>query len=204
LKIFKKSAISAFVVGVAITGSVVACSSASSPAPVNQASAAASKEAAAQGADSNNLQTNQPTPIYQYSQERETLINVEDIEANGENTTTFGISNDGSLVWECSSIGMPVAADDELTNPDQQESQPDGGGYQENPGDNVLPQEDPTGVYTGDTTGTNTLCVDNQGKEYIQYWEGYTDAVSGDATYNNTTHTVQLLGSPDPIKVIKG
>jgi hypothetical protein len=177
-----------------IAGSAAACSPTSAtPA----ASSAASQEASAQAQDSNNLVTNQPVPVYQYSQARQTLINVEDIEAKGENTTSFGVSNNGNLVWSCSSIGMPVPADAQLTNPSQQEAQPNGGGYRLNSGDNVLPQMDPTGDYTGDTTGTNTLCVGPGGKDYVQYWEGYTDAVSGPASWVNG-HVV-LQGAPDPI-----
>lgn len=163
----------------------------------------ASSEAAAQTRDDNNLNTNQPVPVYKYSQMRETLINVEDIQANGENTTSFffnqGIQNP---IQTCSSIGMPVASDTELTNPQKQEIQPDGGGYQQNNGDNVLAQADPTGVYSGQSTGTNVLCVNAQGQEYIDYWEGYVQTISGSATWNNATHTIQLLGTPDKLKQV--
>lgn len=154
------------------------------------------KESNAQNQDSYNLVNNQPPPVYQYSQERQTLINVEDIQANGENTTSFGISNNGNLVWQCSSIGMPVPADTQLTNPQMNYNSD----YPQYGTSYPISQMDPTGVYSGVTTGTNTLCVDSKGQQYIQYWEGYTDAVSGAAVWNSNTHTVTLLGTPDPIK----
>lgn len=163
---------------------------------------AASKEANVQGNDSSNLINNQPIPSFQYSQARQTLINAETIEANGENTTTFGLSNNGSLIWTCSSIGMPVPADAQLSNPNQIIQDPNGGGYNLNQGSLLMPQMDPFGIYTGQTTGTYTLCVNKEGKQYLQYWEGYTDSVSGPATYDNNTHTVQMLGEPDPIKPV--
>jgi hypothetical protein len=174
------------------------CSSDSSASPPPSAQ---QLESQAQQQDSNNLVTNQPVHVYNYSQMRATLQNVEDIEAQGENTTTFffnqGIQNP---ISSCASIGMPVASSDQLTNPDQQVAQPDGGGYQLNQGDNVIGQMDPTGVYTGDSTGTNVLCLNSKGQEYIQYWEGFVDAVSGAATWNENTHQVQLLGFPDTLK----
>jgi hypothetical protein len=189
--------ISAVVAAGMIIVSAAACASSASAPP---APTGLQKETNAQTQDSNNLDSNQPVPVFKFSQARQTEINVEEIEANGENTTSFGVSNNGQLVWQCSSIGMPVPAADELTNPDQQVKQPDGGGYNLNNGDNVIAQPDPTGVYTGDTTGTNTLCVSPSGQQYIQYWEGYTDAVSGPASWVNG-HVV-LQGTPDALKQV--
>lgn len=202
MKIFKNKFFPAVAVTVAILlGGVAACSSeasSSTPPPA----AAASSEAQAQGQDSQNLINNQPVPVYKYSQARQTLINAQNIEANGENTTTFGISNNGVLIWHCSSIGMPVPANAQLTNPEQQIQQPDGGGYNLNAGDNVLPQMDPFGIYTGVTTGTYTLCVTPQGAQYLQYWEGYTDSVSGPASWVNGQ--VVLQGAPIAITKVNG
>lgn len=191
-----KSLAAVAVIGVSAM-TAVACSSGSTGSG-SVANSAASSEASSQGQDSTNLIGNQPVPVYQFSQARQTMINAQDIEANGENTTTFGLSNTGSLVWNCSSIGMPVPAAAQLTNPSQQVVAPDGGGYQENNGDNVIPQMDPFGLYTGDTTGTYTLCVDAKGNQYLQYWEGLTDSVSGPASFVGG-HVV-MQGTPIKIK----
>jgi hypothetical protein len=196
----KKFAVSA-VIAVAGFG-LAGCSTGSDPGNTSQANNAASTEASAQGQDSTNLINNQPVPVYKFSQARQILIDAQNIEANGENTTTFGLSNNGLLVWHCSSIGMPVPASAQLTNPEQQVIQPDGGGYQQNQGDNTLPQMDPYGIYTGQTTGTYTLCAGTGGHPYLQYWEGYTDSVSGPATYDDTTHQVVMQGQP--IKITSG
>lgn len=188
-------------VGLAVVGSALtatACSVGSTQTTPPAAQQASQKEANAQGQDSNNLVNNQGVPVYQFSQERQTLINVEDIQANGENTTTFFFNmGSNTPLGSCASIGMPVASTTELTNPDQQVQQPNGGGYQLNPGDNVLSQMDPTGVYSGDSTGTNVECTGPNGP-YIVYWEGFTYSVSGSAVYRNGQ--IVLLGKPDSLK----
>lgn len=188
---FKNSIVSGAASLVLIAGLSACGSMGDGTSSTPAASVAASNEANAQGQDSANLVNNQPIPVFKFSQARQTLINAEDIEANGENTTTFGLSNTGTEVWHCDSIGMPVPADAQLSNPDQQVAEPDGGGYQENSGDNVIAQMDPIGFYTGPTTGTYTLCVNPAGQQYLQYWEGLTDAVSGPAVYANGQVTLQ-------------
>lgn len=181
---------------------LAACSTGDNSSSSTVQQSGAVQEQNAQVTDTNNLVNDQPVPIFSWSQYRQTLIDVEEIEANGENTTTFGISNNGVLIWHCSSLGMPVPADAQLSNPDQIIADPNGGGYQLNQGSLLLPQQDPIGAYTGPTTGTNTLCVGPGGKQYIQYWEGYTDAVSGPATWDATTHQVVLTGPPVALKQV--
>lgn len=198
MKINLKS-ISLLIMAAVISVSIAACSIGSSDS-TNAAQAAASSEASAQGQSSQNLNNNQPIPEFKYSQARQTLINAETIEANGENTTTFGFSNDGKVVWQCSSIGMPVPADAQLSNPEQLLPNPSGANSSSVPDYYNLPQEEPFGYYTGPTTGTYTLCVGPHAAQYLQYWEGYTDAVSGPASYVNGQ--VVLQGAPVPIKAV--
>lgn len=156
------------------------------------------KETQAQSQDSYNLINNQPVPVYKYSQMRATEIDVQDIQANGEDTTSFffnqGVANP---IMSCVSRGMPVPASAQLTNPSQIRWNSGGSGGSYGVAGVTISQMDPTGVYTGDTTGTNVLCINSKGQEYIQYWEGFVDAVSGPATWNSTTHQIQLLGAPD-------
>jgi hypothetical protein len=183
---------------VLVAGTLAACSN----APVGTTASGLQQESQAQTQDSNNLDHNQPVPVYKFSQARQTVINVQDIEATGANTTSFGLSNNGSEVWHCSSIGMPVPADAQLTNPQQivphQYTDANGNLFA---GDGVIAQPDPIGYYTGVTTGTNTLCVTPTGAQYIQYWEGYVDAVSGPASFVNGQ--VVLQGAPVPLKAGK-
>lgn len=143
------------------------------------------------------LQRAQPAPYFKFSQVRQTLIEVEKAQANDTQTTSFGF-NQGSTtpVWTCPSIGVPLASTTQLTNPEQlyQDSYPNGGA------DTALPQVDPTGVYTGQSTGTYVLCIAPNGSTYLQYWEGFVDTVTGPAVWNTSTNSIQLTG-PSTVNV---
>jgi hypothetical protein len=133
---------------------------------------------------SNNIEKtfllNQPPPTFAHSDIRAAAISIEAIQALGEQTTSFGLSNDGKLIWECPSLGEPVASTTEITNPVQGQNLTDGNGnYNTIPVGNM----DPNGIYAGNSTGTYVLCVDSQGRPYTQYWEGYVDTVSGPAQW---------------------
>lgn len=115
------------------------------------------------------LQKSQPTPSFDYSQHRQTLIDVETIKATGATSTTaFFLEGIGMVAW-CPSIGAPVASTDQLSSTKQLVDIP-------NDESRVLYETDqgePTGVYVGSSTGTWTLCLDDNGKAFGQYWEGY-------------------------------
>jgi len=155
--------------------------------------------AADQTASNNQLgqyQKSQPIPAFNYSQLRATLISIETAEAKSTQTTSF-FYNMGSNVpiLSCPSIGFPVPATDELTNPSQVvgESETDKwGGEQYVSG--TVSLIDPTGVYSGNTTGTYVVCVNSSGEEYAVYWEGFVSAVSGAAVLKNGQIT--LVGVP--------
>lgn len=135
-------------------------------------------------------QKSQPTPVYDWSQYRQTLIEITDAKANATQTTTFFFLEGIGLIGSCPSIGFPVPSTAQITNPDQKV---DGGGSQGD-GSISLPQVEPTGVYTGDSSGTYTVCVDDNGKPFASYWEGYVQTVSGPATYKDGR--VVLTGKP--------
>lgn len=143
-------------------------------------------------------QAAQPAPLFKYSQERETLIDIERLQASDTQTTSFGF-NQGvqTPAWSCPSIGVPIASTTQLTNPQQTFNPHDNN---DNGDDTVLPEVDPTGVYTGDSTGTYILCVAPNGTDYLQYWEGFVDTVTGPAVWNAATGSVQLTG-PSTVKV---
>lgn len=141
------------------------------------------------------MDNNQPAPIFDHSDIRATAIEIEAIQALGENTTSFAfLPGVKDPIWSCPSLGEPVPASAEITNPQQVD--PD-----TNPGHSsstslALPNMDPNGIYPGDTTGTYVLCVNSQGVPYAHYWEGYIDAVSGPATWDAATGQVVVTGTP--------
>lgn len=179
----KITAIAAVIVGVALTAT--ACS---------QPPSTAMKEQLAQQGDTRSLDTNQPIPHYNYSQIRQTLIDAEDISAQGTQTTSFFFQmGDPDPVFTCPSIGMPVANTAQLSNPDQITGVPGnwGGGH------DVIGQEDPNGIYAPTASqGTYVICVDNAGRKYLQYWEGDVMSVTAAATWNHATHSVDVTGAP--------
>lgn len=146
----------------------------------------------------NQFQVSQPTPVFKYSQERETLTDIERMQASDTQTTSFGFQmGDPNPVWSCPSIGVPIASTTQLTNPAQSYNAHDNN---DNGDDVVVPEVDPTGVYTGDSTGTYVLCVAPNGTNYLQYWEGFVDAITGPAVWSTATGTITLTG-PSTVNV---
>jgi hypothetical protein len=141
------------------------------------------------------MDNNQPAPVFDHSDIRATAIEIEAIQALGENTTSFAfLPGVKDPIWSCPSLGEPVASDDEITNPDQVDPNTDPG--QSNSTSLTLPNMDPNGVYEGDSTGTYVLCVSSSGLPYAHYWEGYIDSVSGPATWDAATGQVDVTGAP--------
>lgn len=134
------------------------------------------------------LQKAHPVPMFRRSQIRQNLVELTVAQAETTQTTTFffnlGVADP---VNQCPSIGFPIPATMQLTNPQQVI-------YRANHDDPVLPQVEPTGVYTGDTTGTYVMCIDAQGNAYAVYWEGFVQAVTGPAEFSDGQ--VKLVGPP--------
>lgn len=131
------------------------------------------------------LQQSQPTHTYTYSQLKANVQEIEDAQANPTQTTSFSF-NQGvrDPIDSCPSIGFPIPATDQLTNPEQKV--PDH--------DLTLPQQDPTGVYVGNTSGTYVICIDPNGHAYASYWEGFVKVVSGPAVWDKTLGQIVLTG----------
>jgi hypothetical protein len=142
--------------------------------------------------DTTSLVTNQPVPHYNFSQIRQNLIELENAEAQGVQTTTF-FFNQGVAdpIGECPSIGAPIPTTDQLTNPQQVQQHSDAGG-----GNVTIGQMDPDGVYSGDSTGTYVMCVGADGKPYADYWEGFVQTVFGAAKWDPASRSVQMIGAP--------
>lgn len=136
----------------------------------------------------NRFMQTQPIPTFEWSQLRQNLIELETAQARTTQTTTF-FFNMGIVdpVSNCPSIGFPIAATYQLTNPEQTAGGTNGRAY-------VWPQMEATGVYTADTTGTYVMCTNSLGQAYAQYWEGFVMTVTGPAIWENGE--VLLTGDP--------
>lgn len=142
-------------------------------------------------------QQNQPIPASDWSQYRQTVLDVEAAQIHGVATTTF-FFNQGTdkPIKVCPSIGFPVASTAQLTNPDQISfgGRGDGSGLSGEYG--VIAQQEPNGVYTGDSSGTYTVCVAGDGSKYISYWEGDVQAEGGAAHWDAEQGLIILDGAP--------
>jgi hypothetical protein len=141
------------------------------------------------------MQQAQPVPQFDYSQIRQTLIDAETATAQSTQTTTF-FFNQGVTdpVFVCPSIGFPVAATSQITNPDQVSdgaNQADTG-----TGNTTIAQIDPNGIYSGSSSATYVICVNGQGKAYLHHAEEFAHAISGPATWDYTHHRIQITGDP--------
>ena len=129
----------------------------------------------------------QPLPYFPFSQIRQDLIEIEAINALGIASTTFmfvpGIPNP---VLVCPSIGVPVPVTDQLSNPYVPAWNGTSGTNNKDYSDAGVPigQEEPMGVFTGDSSGTNSLCVNNAGSQYEGYNEAYDVSVTAPAFWD--------------------
>ena len=125
----------------------------------------------------------QPIPFYESSQYRATLLAIQDAQAKGLATTTF-FFNQGSVdpIKSCSSVGYPVPTTAQLTSPDQSI----GNGA-------VIAQMEPTGVYTGESTGTYVVCL-KDGMPTVDYWEGFVQTEGGPARWDSEKKMVVSTG----------
>jgi len=152
-----------------------------------------SQENSQQTQDTNSLVNDQPIPHFSWSQYRQTLIDAESIAANGTQTTSF-FFNQGVTdpIFSCPSLGLPVPNTAQLSNPQQVEPDPNASS-----GSVTVGQMDPYGAYTpSNSTGTYVICVNSSGKPYLQYWEGFVQSMTTPATWNYTTHKLQVTGAP--------
>jgi hypothetical protein len=122
------------------------------------------------------LTRSQQVPSFDFSQERQTLIDLTTIRAHGTHGTAVATALDGSLIWWCPTQGAPIPSTYQLTNPEQIIGR---GGHNHYEGQ-TIPLGEPTGVYTGDSAATWTVCLDDAGTPFARYEEqnvGWTSGV---------------------------
>ena len=135
-------------------------------------------------------QRNQPIPAATFSQYRDTLIKVENAQIHGVATTSFFFVQGSAAPYKtCPSIGFPVASTSQLTNPQQTVSRGE-------TGLTTLPQMEPTGVFTGESTGTYVTCVAADGIKYISYAEGFVHTEGGPAHWDKNAGGIVADGAP--------
>lgn len=185
-----KRTVIGIVIGVLAVFGLAACEN-------GQAGTAATKQDQATATQQlTRFQQAQPVPIFNWSQLRQNLIEIETAQSNTTATTSFmfllaGVGETGPMIHSCPSIGFPIPATYQLSNPMRVEQY-------DTPGEGgtaiAIPQIEANGVYTGDTTGTYVMCVGKSGKPFAFYHEGYVATVTGPAHWDNARGEIVMDG----------
>jgi len=173
---------------------LAACQDSSSPPP----SSGNQQEHAQQQADTNALENNQPLPHFNYSQERQNMIDIETAQADDVETTTFWMNmGDSDPIGSCPSIGFGIPDTASLSNPLQTEWNSGGSNGSYGVASAVTGQMDPTGIYapTG-SMGTYIICLASSGQPYIDRIESTVDTYGGPAVWDYGKHMGKLVGAP--------
>jgi len=149
---------------------VTACTSDSKPRQD-----AREREQNATGRAMNRMTQSQQVPEFDFSQERQTLIDVLTVRAEGTHGTAVAVALDGTLLWWCPTVGAPVPSTYQLTNPDQVAGR---GGRNHYEGQ-VIAQAEPTGVYSAESAATWIVCVADNGTSFGMYDEANIRWTSG-------------------------
>jgi hypothetical protein len=99
-----------------------------------------------------------PVPQLDTSLERDIVVQLYQLRNKARNTHSV-ITSDGTgkPIYDCPSVGYPIANDVQLTNPDKL-------AYASSYGTAVLPQAEPNGLYSADSSwGTWVLCTQDDG-----------------------------------------
>lgn len=135
---------------------------------------------------------NQPVPRFDWSLERDVFIQLYKMRNEALSTYTIVTSSFGNELWECPSIGYPIPADTQLTNPEFYYSS---GG--------TLPQAEPNGLYSSkNTVGTWVLCVLENGEVYPVYTEMNANTFPF-AVKMDENGVIRNLENNKPVKTIK-
>src|SRR3990167_3073593 len=121
------------------------------------------------------LTRSQQIPTFDWSQERQTIIDAENIRATGSLGTSLLMLEGVGMVYWCPSSGAPVPSTYQLSASQQ---------YVDIPGDHTyerfpIDQGEPTGAYVGASDGTWVICLDDAGNKFGVYWEGRVGSIVG-------------------------
>ena len=132
----------------------------------------------------------QPVPLYDFSQVRETLIRINALLIEGrQGYATIVNPLTGEPLFSCPSIGFPIPADTQVTNPQNVSRE-----------NAVIEQVEPNGTFTSkNTQGTYILCVASGGRAIPVYSEPPVIASGAPLVWDPTTGQYQFEGEPSMV-----
>ena len=121
----------------------------------------------------------QPIPAFDWSLERHVFIELYKARNNAVQTYSYVRNLNGQVIFNCKSIGFPMPANTQLTNPMKQRYT--------NSDSSPMPQAEPNGLFTSPTNvGTYVFCVNSDGSVSPSYFEAEVEAHLSPLNGNNT------------------
>jgi len=132
----------------------------------------------------------QPVPFYDFSQVRDTLIQINTLLIEGrQGFATIVNPLTGEPIFSCPSVGFPIPADTQVTNPANVARE-----------GAVVEQIEPNGTFTSkNTQGTYILCVADGGKAIPVYSEPPVIASGAPLVFDPETGRYQFAGEPSMV-----
>ena len=129
----------------------------------------------------------QPVPAYDYSLERDLLIQLYNVRNNKVSTHSVWRSNYGNIEGDCSSMGCGLPYDTSLTNPLQ--------AHFSHQSATTIGQAEPNGVYAStNTSATWVFCIGSAGILEPVYVESKVTVYPGPVVVDYTTNRVTRQG----------
>lgn len=182
-----------FILGILVAGAValVACGTQSQDSVDRQTVQA----------QQNTYTSRQPIPQFDWSRQRDTLIQI--YQLTNEARSTYSVltsQGTGQMIYACPSVGYPIPADTQLTNPLTVQR------YWINSTavDGVVEQPEPSGLYSShNTDATWVLCVRKNGDVAPIYTEQKLTTFPFAVRYNKDTGMIEEdESSPTTIKIV--
>mgnify|MGYP006419899843 CR=1 FL=1 len=148
-------------------------------------------EAEAQGVARQDAQylAAQPVPFYNYSPERDYLTQLYNLRQSNVTTHSVWRSYDGTLLFDCPSMGFGIPYDLQLTNPLKIAEYGSHAGYA------IVEQAEPNGLFSSkNTSATWVLCVEDDGGLAPVYVEAVVNVYPWPMNVNYETGVVKPTG----------
>lgn len=138
-------------------------------------------------------QNGQPIPIYDFSQVRDTLIQINTQLVEGrQGYATIVSPLTGEPLFSCPSVGFPIPADTQLTNPSQVVYQ-----------GATVEQIEPNGTFTSENTqATYILCIQENGSAIPVYSEPPVIASGAPLIWDAESRQYQFAGEASMVVTI--
>lgn len=142
----------------------------------------------------------QPIPLYDFSEQRNTLIQIYNAKNEARQTWALFMSQTGVPVYPyvCPSIGLPIPADTQLSNPEQLV-------YHGNYSYSAVPQPEPDGLYNSSgTDATYVVCIRTNGQPELIYTENKVTSVSHEVIFQNGQFVDTGKAPSIPLSIVGG